>query len=103
MKKHKISAKENKKMAEKRIRQLFEEAQKAYKKEPKLSDRYVSLAKKMSSKYKVPIPKKYKSMHCKKCLSFLVPSVNLRVRTHRGHVVYLCEKCKSIRRVPYKK
>jgi ribonuclease P protein subunit RPR2 len=71
--------------------------------DPALSDRYVHLARKISTRYKVRIPRELKRRFCKHCFSFLVPGKNCRVRTHEGKVVYYCLKCKKFMRFPYSK
>ena len=84
-----------------RIKDLFKEAKKVFKKDPKLANRYVKLAREMSMKYKVKIPSQLKRRFCKHCYSYLMPSVNARVRTREGKVVYYCLECKKYMRFPY--
>jgi ribonuclease P protein subunit RPR2 len=86
-----------------RIKILFKQAGEIFKKEPKLSDRYVHLARKIAMKYKVRIPSQLKKRFCKHCYKYLVPSVNCRVRVQRGKVVYYCLNCKKFMRFPYTK
>ena len=84
-----------------RISILFKEAKTAFKKDPKLANRYVKLARELAMKYKVRIPPTLKRRFCKHCYSYLVPSVNLRVRTRNNKVVYYCLNCKKYMRFPY--
>ena len=84
-----------------RIKTLFREAKTVFKKDPKLANRYVKLARELSMKYKVAIPPNLKRRFCKHCYHYLVPSVNLRVRTRNGKVVYYCLDCKHYMRFPY--
>ena len=91
------------KIALERINILFNEAKNMFNEEPKLSDRYVQLARRIAMKYKVKIPHKFKRRFCKHCHSYLVPGKNLRVRTHKGHMVYYCLNCKHFMRFGYKK
>jgi len=91
------------KIAKERINILFEQARKMFKKDPKLADRYVSLARKISMKLKIRIPSKLKKQFCKHCYSYLMPSVNVRIRTKDGKLVYYCLNCKKYMRFPYKK
>jgi len=58
-----------------------------------LSDRYVALARKMSMKYLVPIPSQFSRRFCKHCYCYLLPSLNCRVRIHRGMIIMYCMKC----------
>ena len=90
-----------KQIALERIKTLFAEADKAGKKEIKLANRYVHLARKISMKVKARIPSELKRRFCKHCYSYLIPSVNVRVRTQRGKVVYYCLNCKKYMRFPY--
>lgn len=92
-----------KELALNRIEQLFELADSAFKKNPERSDRYVHLARKISTKLKVRIPSIYKRKFCKKCGKFLKPGVNCRVRTKKGMLIYSCLNCKHISRFKLKK
>ena len=92
-----------KEIAKKRIEILFEEAEKTYKKNPKLSDRYVNLARKIAMKVRISIPKELKRKFCKHCYSFLKPGVNCRVRTKNNKVIYSCFNCKKYMRYPFLK
>ena len=84
-----------------RIERLFELAARAFKKDRQLSDRYVAIARRISMKHKVKIPVKLKRRFCKNCFAYLMPSVNCRVRTQRGKVVYYCLNCRNFMRFPY--
>jgi ribonuclease P protein subunit RPR2 len=90
-------------VAEKRIAELFRQAQQVFSSNPELSNRYVEIARKMSMKYKVKIPKDLKRRFCKNCHHFLQPSVNCRVRIANKRVTYYCFNCKKFMRFPYKK
>ncbi len=59
----------------------------------RLAKRYVGLAEKISTHYKVKIPNALKMRICKKCGNFLVPGINCKVRlaSVHGYVVYACE------------
>jgi ribonuclease P protein subunit RPR2 len=69
----------------------------------RLAKRYVSLARSISSHYKISIPKKLKNKVCTKCGNFLVPGINcsVRVASTHGYVAYVCE-CGKERHVFYK-
>ncbi len=90
------------KIAKERIEELFKQAADIFDEEPKLADRYVEIARKISMRYKVRIPAKLKKRFCKHCYCYLVPGKNCRVRTHEGKVVYYCQKCRRYMRFPYK-
>jgi len=89
--------KENKTIALDRIKTLFKQAKEVWPNKT-LANRYVHLARELSMKYKVPIPRELKRKFCKKCFHYLVPSVNLRVRTRKHNVVYTCQDCKHYMR-----
>ena len=91
------------KIARERIEILFEQADLKFKEDSNLSDRYVELARKISMKYKVRIPKELKRRFCKHCYKFLVPGVNCRVRNNDSKIVYSCFNCKKFMRFPLSK
>jgi len=89
------------KLVKERIDILFKQAKEAFKKDPKLSNRYVKLARELAMKFKVRIPPKLKRQFCRHCYSYLMPSKNVRIRTREGKVVYYCLDCKKYMRFPY--
>ena len=90
-------------IAKERILLLFKEAEKEFRKHPERSKRYVELAQKIGMRYNVRIPKDLKRKFCSKCLSYLKPGVNCRVRTRKGKraVVVACLVCGFVSRHPY--
>ena len=91
-------------IAKKRIARLFELAEKnALKGKLNLANRYVNLARKISMRYLVPIPKEYKLRFCKHCYSYLLPNVSCRVRISSGKTIIYCKNCKKYMRIPLKK
>ena len=93
-----MSTDKSKKIALERIKILFEEAEKEFKKNPERSDRYAEIARKISMKTKTKIPSELKRKFCKYCKKYLVPGVNLRVRMNKSRVIYNCLNCKKIMR-----
>lgn len=89
-------------IAKERISILFDEAKKMFSEDPKLSNRYVQLARKIAMKYKVTMPSPLKRRICSRCLHYLVPGKNLKVRTSKGNMVYHCLDCKNVMRYGYK-
>ena len=90
-------------IADKRINKLFSMAeQRALSGNFNLADRYVELARKISMRYLVPIPKEYKRRFCKHCYSYLLPHVTCRIRIHRGKLIIYCHNCKRYTRIPLK-
>jgi ribonuclease P protein subunit RPR2 len=69
----------------------------------KLAKRYIDIARKISTHYKVKIPRELKYKICKKCGSLLVPGVNCRVRvaSAHGYVAYVCD-CGGETHIHYK-
>lgn len=65
-----------------------------------LAKRYIGIARKISSHYKVKIPKRISDRICKSCNNFLVPGVNCRVRKASvpDCIVYKCS-CGEEKRV----
>ena len=90
-----------KEIARERIKILFKQAKEVFKKDKSLANRYVKLARELAMKYKVRLPSELKRQFCKHCYSYLVPSVNVRVRTREGKVIYYCLECKKYMRFPY--
>lgn len=89
--------KDRQKIALERIDKLFSQAKDT--KDPALSKRYVTLARKLSTKYKVPIKREYKTMFCKDCGTFFRYGQNCSVRKRPSHIVYKCLECGKIRRL----
>ena len=90
------------KIAKKRIEFLFQEAKNAFKKDSKLSDKYIKMARRIAMKYKIRLPSELKKRFCKHCHKYLVPSVNCRIRIHKHRVIYYCLSCKHFMRHPIK-
>jgi len=101
-KKYKGTLKQQKKLALAEISSIFNKAKEVFDKKPDLANKYAKKARRMALKYKIKLPLKLKRRICKNCHGFLVPGKNLRVRTHKGHMVYYCLNCKSFVRVGYK-
>ena len=81
------------KIALERIYRLFELAEKFFEKEPKLSKRYVALAKKISSKNKATIPWELKKKFCKKCGAFLKSEKNSKETKQPPFLLIKCLEC----------
>ena len=98
---HKRKPKQQRDIAKDRIIELFSQAELRFKKNPELSDRYIEIARKISMKYKVKIPRELKKRFCKHCYKYLVPGTNSRVRLTKSKLVYYCNSCKKYMRYPY--
>jgi ribonuclease P protein subunit RPR2 len=53
---------------------------------PKLAQRQASLAKKLSTKYRIRMPYDIRINFCKKCKKFIAPGVDARIRIGRSSV-----------------
>jgi len=82
---------------------LFSMAKKEFSTNPERSNRYVSLARKISKKYNTKIPPKWRRSYCKSCYKFLNPPNNSSTRLFNGEVIIKCNECNHIMRIPYKK
>jgi ribonuclease P protein subunit RPR2 len=100
---YKKKAQDNKKIANERIEILFVEAEKVFPDDKILSNRYVEMARKISMKYNVSLSSEQKRRFCKHCYSYLVPSVNSRVRVRDKMVVNYCLVCKRFNKFGYSK
>ena len=85
-------------IAKKRIKFLFEEAKESFKKNSRLSDKYVKIARRIAMKYKIRLSSELKRKVCKNCHKYLAPGVNCRVRIHKHRVIYYCFGCKHFMR-----
>lgn len=96
--------KNQKKIAKKRIEKLFKLAEKKAKLgQIDLSHRYIQIARKISMRYLVKIPKELKKKYCKHCYSYLLLNKNCRVRISRGKIIIYCKNCKKYTRINLKK
>jgi ribonuclease P protein subunit RPR2 len=87
-----------KQIAMERIKILLGRAQKIRAEDYRLARRYVELARNISSKYRVRIPKELR-IFCKKCLyPYCIDKV--RVRVKKSRVIVTCLNCGWKRRIP---
>lgn len=84
------------------INALFRRADSVFEESPELADRYAQIARRISLRCRVRIPRKWKRRYCKKCHKFLKPGINARVRLKNKKIVITCLECKNIVRIPYK-
>jgi len=90
-----------KSIAKNRIIRLFNMAeQRALSGDFELADRYVEIARRISMKNLVPIPKEFKRCFCKHCYSYLLPGTNSRFRLHRKKIIIFCKNCNKYTRFP---
>ena len=89
-------------VARERIEILIENARRKVEDNESLSRRYVDLARRISERTKVRIPRESKKYLCKICGIALVPGVNARVRLHARNsgLVITCLSCGTVKRYP---
>jgi ribonuclease P protein subunit RPR2 len=91
-----------KKIASERIEYLLERAHIVKLRDFNLAKRYVELAMKISIRYRVKIPEKYRNTFCRKCFSpFSSDCVSIRL--NRGVKIIRCLNCGFTKRMPYKR
>ena len=61
--------------------------------DPELSQRQASIARRISSKYKIRMPYDLRIVFCKKCKSFIAPGLNARIRLGRTSVKSIRISC----------
>ena len=61
--------------------------------DPELSQRQASIARRISSKYKIRMPYDLRIVFCKKCNSFIAPGINSRIRLGRASVKSIRISC----------
>ncbi len=89
-------------VATERFQILLDQAKKMALTDEKLSRRYVNLARKISSRTKVRIPRESKMYLCKGCGLALVPGHNAKIRVHARTtgLVISCLSCGAVKRYP---
>jgi len=90
-----------KEIAMERIQILISKAIEVKLKNHDLARRYIELAKKISMKYKVRIPRELR-VFCKKCL-YPYTSGKFRVRIRKSRIIITCLNCGSTKRYPLRK
>ncbi len=101
--KFKIQKEKLKKNAKRDISEFFKLAKESFKDDKKKANMYVRKARRVAMKHKIRLPSSIQKRFCKHCYSYLVPSVNCRVRTRDGKLVYSCLECKKFMRFVVKK
>ena len=69
--------------------------------DPALSQRQASIARRISTKYKIRMPYHLRMVFCKKCKSFIAPGINSRIRLGGASVKSIrisCNLCGHIYR-----
>ena len=88
-----------KKIAEKRIKILFDLAEMEVKKSNlKRVQRYIGVARKIGMKAQYTLPKELKRKFCKKCNMLLLPGKTCSVRIGKKKKAIKCFNCNSIKK-----
>src|SRR5260370_34561558 len=92
-------------VARERIDLLLGQAVEILPRDTNLAKRYVGLARRISTRTKVRIPREKKHYLCKNCGQPLVPGKNARIRLRSGNsrIIISCLSCGSVLRDAYKK
>ena len=61
--------------------------------DPELSQQQASIARRISTKYKIRMPYYLRMVFCKKCKSFIAPGVNSRIRLGRTSIKSIRISC----------
>ena len=81
------------KIAMERMQILIDSAISNARTDPDLSQRHASLARRISTKYKIRMPYHLRMVFCKKCKSFIAPGINSRIRLGRASVKSIRISC----------
>ena len=90
-------------IASERMERLLLNAESNFKEHPKLSQRYIELARKIAMRYKLRFTSEQKRLFCKKCNAYLKNGINSRVRLEHGKISVTCLECGNVKRMVYKK
>jgi len=91
-------------IAKERVARLLEMAEKrGLSGDFKYASRYTSLARRISMRYNVRMPRRFKLFFCKDCGAYLQPAVNSKVRLTGDRITRTCTGCGGRYRVPIKK
>jgi len=81
------------KIAMERMQILVDNAITNARTDPELSQRQASIARRISTKYKIRMPYYLRMVFCKKCKSFIAPGINSRIRLGRTSVKAIRISC----------
>ena len=76
-----------------RMQILIDNAIRNARTDPELSQRQASIARRISSKYKIRMPYDLRIVFCKKCKSFIAPGINSKIRLGRTSVKSIRISC----------
>ncbi len=93
------------KIALERVKILFQNARSNLHDKPDLSQRYIEIAKKISTRTRVHLLPEHHTQICRHCKRFIVPGISSRVRIRsqrEPHIVVTCLYCNGKTRMPIK-
>jgi len=90
-------------IARERIQILFDLAERELRKHPERSRRYVELARKISLRYNVRLPRELKKRFCKNCNILLKPGLTSSTRIQNKMLTIKCTFCNKIYRYKVKR
>lgn len=70
-------------------------------KEAPRATRYVSLARRIGTRYNVKMPRSMKMTFCKSCSAFMGSGTGPRVRLNQGRLTRTCPRCGRVTRMGY--
>jgi len=86
-------------IAHDRIDELFAlAAREAGGPDPRLADRYVTLARKVGTRYNVRLRPEYRELYCRRCSIYWVEGRTVRTRISAGRRSRTCLSCGGVRR-----
>ena len=88
-------------LAVQRMERLFSLAEEEHRAHPERSDRYVQIARRISTRTRVRIPRPLKNLFCRHCGRFL-PASAVRLRLREGMLTTTCLYCGRQMRRPYR-
>ena len=88
-------------LARQRMERLFSLAAAEAESHPERSDRYVQIARRISTRTRVRMPQYLKRLFCKHCGCYL-SALGRRVRLREGVLTTTCLRCGAQRRRPYR-
>ena len=92
-----------KKIAEERIRILFNEAEKRFDSNTELSNRYIKLAQRLGERAEISVPKNLKKHYCSNCNIYWRHGDNCRARIDSENqlIKYKCLECGAEKKYGY--
>ena len=88
-------------LARERMERLLSLADEAHLNHPERSDRYVQIARSISTRTRVRMPSGLKHLFCRHCGIYLAPE-KVRIRLRQGVITATCLSCGKQTRRPYR-